>query len=116
MKIKEPNWNCLLDMADSLTAAKGRLALWFSEEVEPINKLLSAGEVVYLDRHSSGWRRSEGDHTQATALLIKQEEIKPDSFVDVVRDYLGWESNPALACTELDRIKARMKKLLGDEK
>ena len=78
------------------------------------NKLLSAGEVVYQDRLFPGWRTSQGSYTQQKALIINIEEIKPDSFEDVVRDYIRCAESDVEA--NVYDIRDRMIKLLGDKK
>lgn len=85
------------------------------------SKLLSAGVPltgVMTDKYTKESRFIWNDSSAAThkALLINIEEIKPDSFEAIVRDYLNWYENSKLDAQELTSIKDRMKKLLGDKK
>ena len=101
--------------SESTRDSKTRFSCWFIKEVEPINKLLSEGETVYLDSQFSGWHSKKGCRAEVEALLIRIPEIKPDSFEAVVRDYLEWKKFET-PFYNIDLITNRMKKLLGDNK
>lgn len=108
MKIERPDWSKTLHIRRQKTLCScnggpyeymksvdwGSLQDWFDREVEPINKMLSEGETVYVRRRVKGSPHNlicttdlcPGD--VETALLINRQQIKKETAEDILRDVL----------------------------
>ena len=71
-KIERPNWAELVctNFDDSMF----ELTYWFDTDVEPINKLLSEGDEVYIG-YSGIWTYKQNEASEQKALIINPQPI-----------------------------------------
>jgi len=91
---------------------------WFDEHVEPINKMLSEGEMIYgYMNHGVFWKRPEEPsqrETTHTALLINIQPIKKETAEDVLRDYFDYAKFLTFGNPKAKLLFERVKKVLGE--
>jgi len=109
MKIERPDWLNLLPMSD--THIRSALNEWFTEHVEPINKMLSEGVSVtgYQNDIATVWRDERSNCKNGThkALLINIEPIKQETCADVLRDLVKIDKY-CMGETNYERAKAAL--------
>lgn len=88
---------------------------WFTEEVEPINKMLSEGVEVYNTDSGYGWADTLEVRAVRKATLINIQPIKKETAEDVLRDIVNkWWKDREKSCPELDEYEARAKAVLDE--
>lgn len=84
MKIERPDWKKICYQNEAFHLYLNELDKWFDTHIEPINKMLSEGVEVAVDKTRSGWHTNKTPFGQiggAThkALLINIEPIKRET-------------------------------------
>jgi len=102
------------DLGEALkhTSIQRKIDQWFDAYVEPINKALREGVVVYFGYDNNGdidWSTPDTH----TATLINIQPIEQDSAEKVLRDILKDEETNHRVDLNSD-IRERAKKLLGE--
>ena len=87
MKIERPKFSWLLDTS----RADNEFDAWFTEHVEPINKMLDEGKVLYGDPENCGWSEVKIDDSiqyNHKALLINIQPIKKKEAKDLLHEMI----------------------------
>ena len=120
-RIEQPNWfedgwvQTVSGGERRAYVTQEQLTSWWKTQVEPVNKQISEGTVVYQLMHPDC---SEGDwfqypkqkHVTHTALLINIQPIKKETAEDLVRDIAN-----GVYILEIDSdIRRRAKELLDE--
>ena len=115
MKIERPDWVNFVGLPKEY---EDTMDDWFSDNVEPINKMLDGAETVYGENDDCWFTRDAGNFETNThkALLINIEPIKKETAEDVLRDLYDvlrdLYNDPGIA--EADEFWERAKKVLGE--
>ena len=92
---------------------------WFSENVKPINKMLSEGVEVYSTTHTGHgktWNSAQVMDDTHTALLINIRPVKKETAEDVLREFIEEAEHwfDGNSCDIKPSLVKRAKAALGD--